>query len=70
MRIFEVWLSPKQLAVWRFLLETGEASPQMIVQSSGVGRPTVNQALQKLVKMKRIERIGEGRATRYRLTQS
>lgn len=66
----EVWLSPKQLAVWHVLLETGEASPQMIVQSSGVGRPTVNQALHKLVKMKRIERIGEGRATRYRLTQS
>ena len=43
-----------------------EATPLEIVKAAGVPRPTVSQAITKLLKLKRIERMGVGRATRYR----
>ncbi|MBI3385372.1 Fic family protein [Candidatus Gottesmanbacteria bacterium] len=62
----ETLLSPKQLAVWEYLQTTNEATPQEIAKKAHVARPTVNQVLNKLLKMKKIERIGEGAAIRYR----
>lgn len=59
-------LSQKQLLVWHALSQETELSPAAITEKSGVGRPTVNQALSKLLKLKRIEKLGAGRATRYR----
>ncbi len=59
-------LSPKQLAVWKYLAVSEEATPQMIAEHAKVARPTVNQALDKLLRLKRIERIGLGRSTRYK----
>ncbi len=59
-------LSHKQLAVWQYLQTVAEASPREIAEHSRVARPTVNQALDKLLRLKKIERLGEGRSTRYR----
>lgn len=62
----EKLLSPKQLAVWRYLQTVNEATPLEISKKAKVARPTVNQALYKLLSFKKIERIGLGRSTRYR----
>lgn len=62
----EKLLSPKQLAVWGYLEKTGEVSPGDISKATGVARPTINQALDKLLRLKKVERIGLGRTTRYK----
>lgn len=59
-------LSPYQLAVWQYLQTVDEATPGEIATKTKVARPTVNQALVKLLKLKRIEKLGQGRATRYK----
>lgn len=59
-------LSPKQLLVWQYLQTVAEAHPGEIAKHTKVARPTLNQALYKLLRLKRIERIGLGRSTRYR----
>lgn len=62
----EALLSPKQLAVWEYLQTVESASPNEIAEKAAVARPTVNQVLTKLLEMKKIERIGEGSAIRYK----
>jgi Fic family protein len=62
----EKLLSPKQLAVWSYLQSVREATPLQISQQAQVARPTVNQALEKLLRLNKIERLGMGRSTRYR----
>lgn len=58
--------SPKQLAVWKYLGSVKEASPGEIAGNAGIARPTVNQALYKLMRLKKVERIGLGSSTRYK----
>lgn len=62
----EKLLSPKQLAVWKHLEQVAEATPAEIAQATGVARPTVSQALDVLLRLKKVERMGQGRTTRYR----
>ncbi len=62
----EKLLSPKQLAVWKYLITVPEATPAEISEHANVARPTINQALDKLLRLKKIERIGLGRTTRYK----
>ncbi|MFH1362416.1 MAG: Fic family protein [bacterium] len=64
----EKLLSPKQLAVWQYLQTVNEAAPREISRNAKVARPTINQALARLLSFKKIERIGQGRGTRYRKT--
>lgn len=59
-------LSPKQLLVWRHVESALEATPGDIAKATGVARPTVSQALDVLLRLKKVERIGQGRTTRYR----
>jgi len=59
-------LSQKQLSIWQYLNKVEEATPQEITSKTKVARPTVSQALDKLLKLKKIERLGLGRSTRYR----
>ena len=61
----ETFLSLKQMKVWDFLRQVGETTPKEIAKHAQVARPTVNQVLDKLLSFKKIERIGQGRATRY-----
>ncbi len=63
----EKLLSPQQELVWKYLEETREATPIEISKVTTVPRPTVNQVLTKLLKLKKVERIGSGRGTRYRV---
>jgi len=62
----EKLLSQKQLDVWNYILSVAEATPSEIAEKTKVARPTVNQALTKLLKLNKIEKIGSGRGTRYR----
>jgi len=62
----EKLLSPNQLKVWEYLHDGKEATPGEIAQKSGVARSTVSQALNKLLELKKVERIGFGSTTRYR----
>lgn len=62
----EKLLSPQQLKVWTHLNETHEATPGAISEATGVARATVSQALDRLLAMKKVERIGQGSTTRYR----
>ena len=62
----EKLLSPTQLLVWKHLERITEATPAEIVKATGVARPTVSQVLDVLLRLKKIERIGQGRTTRYR----
>lgn len=62
----EALLSPKQLAVWKYLQTVDEATPAEIGKKAEVARPTVNQVLNKLLGMKKVERIGEGSGIRYK----
>ncbi|KKS38087.1 MAG: hypothetical protein A3G49_00010 [Candidatus Sungbacteria bacterium RIFCSPLOWO2_12_FULL_41_11] len=59
-------LSPKQLAVWQYVEGVIEATPGKISKATKVARPTVSQALDALLRLKKVERIGQGRTTRYR----
>jgi len=62
----EKLLSHKQLAVWEYLNIVEEATPREMSEKTGVARPTINQAIDKLLRLKKVERIGLGRSTRYR----
>ncbi len=62
----EIILSEKQLAVWKYLQSVPEAAPAQIRNATGIGRPTVYQILSKLLNLKKIERLGLGKSTRYR----
>jgi len=59
-------LSPKQLAVWEFLQTVTEASPKEISAKTKVALPTIAQTLNKLLQLKKVERFGLGRSTRYK----
>lgn len=59
-------LSPHQLTVWQYMQNVGEVSIRDIFQATQIARPTVRQAVERLLALKKIERIGLGRTTRYR----
>jgi len=62
----EKLLSKKQLSVWQYVQGVDEATPGEIAKKAKVARPTVSQVLDKLLRLKKVERIGLGRSTRYR----
>ena len=63
----EKLLSPRQVDVWRYMQTAQEVTPKELSDALGVPRPTINQVLNRLLELGRIERIGLGRGTRYRL---
>lgn len=62
-------LSPKQLSLWQWALqnETLEFSRKDAVQALGFPERTVESIIKKLLTMKRLHRLGEGPATRYKV---
>ncbi len=62
----EKMLSEKQLIIWRYIEEIKETSTGDITKNTKIARPTVKQALEVLLKLKKIERIGLGRGARYK----
>lgn len=63
----ENFLSEKQLVVWGYLIEHDIVTPKQLRDELKIVGPTVAQILNKLLEMKKIERIGKGRATRYKI---
>lgn len=59
-------LSPNQLLVWGFVsANSGDFAIRDVVESTNVARPTVKQALERLLELKLVTRAGLGSATRY-----
>ncbi|OGI19654.1 MAG: hypothetical protein A3B68_01485 [Candidatus Melainabacteria bacterium RIFCSPHIGHO2_02_FULL_34_12] len=65
----ETILSEKQLSVWQFIQTVEECTPMEISKKLKIPRPTINQIMNKLLDLKKVERIGMGRAVRYRTTK-
>ena len=59
-------LSKKQQDVWTCLQNVSDASIEEIAKKTNMRVPTVYQAISKLIKLKKVERIGFSVATRYR----
>ena len=59
-------LTQKQLAVWGYLQKVDSGTPREIAEQTEVAYPTVRQAIDKLMRLEKIERLGQGRSTRYR----
>ncbi len=59
-------LSEKQLVVWHYIEKMKETSTGNIMENTKIARPTIKQALEVLLRLKKIERIGLGRSARYR----
>ncbi|OGZ45895.1 MAG: hypothetical protein A3C84_00745 [Candidatus Ryanbacteria bacterium RIFCSPHIGHO2_02_FULL_48_12] len=59
-------LSKKQLEVWGCVANAEEIRAGEIAKQTGIARPTVNQALKKLLRLGKIRLIGQGRAVRYK----
>jgi len=60
-------LSSQQQIIWDFISKAGtEIAPLEISKNTNIPRPTINQALIKLLRLKWIEKIGLGRGTRYK----
>lgn len=59
-------LSEKQLIVWHYIEKIKKTSTGDIMDNTKIARPTIKQALDALLRLKRIERIGLGRSARYR----
>lgn len=62
----EQLLTKKQHAVWEYLKKGNVATPLEISKATGVAYATVRQALNKLLNLKQIKRIGQGRSTSYK----
>ena len=65
----ELLLSEKQLKLWQWVnsLPDGIFGPKMAVDALGFPRRTISEIISKLTAMDKLERVGEGRGTRYRL---
>ena len=63
----EKLLSPRQVGVWRYMQANREVSPKELSDALDIPRPTINQVLSRLLDLGKIERIGLGRGTRYRV---
>lgn len=61
-------LSQKQLALWRWANGAGEFSRKTAVEALAMPPRTVESIIKKLLDLKKLERMGEGRATRYRVS--
>lgn len=57
--------SPKQFEVWKYLSSVGEAAPGDISKATDIVPVTVSQALDRLIELGKVKRIGRGRGTRY-----
>ncbi|QQS58755.1 Fic family protein [Candidatus Peregrinibacteria bacterium] len=63
----EKLLTAKQLTVWEYIQSVEFASPREISEKTGIAYATVRQSLEKLLKLKKIERLGQGRGTVYKV---
>lgn len=62
----EKFLSEKQLLVWQYALSQESFKRADAISATKLKSRTVEESIKKLVRMKKLEKIGEGKATRYR----
>lgn len=60
-------LSEKQMSVWTYLQNNQTVTPRELREVLNLPTPTIQQILRKLLSLKKIERMGEGRASRYQI---
>lgn len=60
-------LSEKQMNVWQFVQERKTVTPKEIRETLKMPATTVLQIMNKLLVMKKIERLGDGSGVRYRI---
>jgi Fic family protein len=60
-------LSDKQVQVWKAILESDTIARKEIAEKTGLLLKTIEATTKKLLNMNKIERVGEGRATKYRV---
>lgn len=60
-------LSEKQLSVWSYIQNHEIVTPKELREVIKLPTPTIQQILKKLLSLKKIERLGEGRASRYKV---
>jgi len=64
----EYLLSEKQLALWNWVIERGsDFSRKDAVEALGFPERTIESIIKKLVDLKRLDRLAQGKATRYKL---
>lgn len=63
----EEFLSEKQTIIWRFALTQDTFSRSDVIAATHLNARTVEHTIKKLVAMNTLERMGEGRATRYKV---
>ena len=66
---FENTLSEKQLEFWQWVQSVGEFTRKEAIEALGFPTRTVESIVKKLHTEGKIERLGQGRATRYRITE-
>ncbi len=59
-------LSEKQMSVWTYMQNNKTVTPKELREALNMPTPTIQQILRKLLSLKKIERMGEGRASRYK----
>ena len=66
---FEYLLSQKQLDFWKWAQSLGrnEFNRRAAIKALGFAPRTVEQIMKKFLDMKKLEQLGRGRATRYRV---
>jgi Fic family protein len=58
-------LSPKHYEVWKYISSVGEVNVSEIAKETQIALGTVKQAIERLLELGKIKRMGQGRATRY-----
>jgi Fic family protein len=61
----EDFLSEKQLKVWQFALSSSAFSRSDAIAATGLNPRTVEESIKKLLRMNKLKKLGEGKATRY-----
>lgn len=61
----EDFLSEKQLKVWQFALSSTTFQRSDAINATKLGARTVEESIKKLLRMNKLKKIGEGKATRY-----
>ncbi len=63
----EEFLSEKQNIIWQFAQTQDSFSRSDVARATKLNVRTIEHTIKKLVEMNKLERMGEGRATRYRV---
>jgi len=61
----EDFLSEKQLLIWQFALSQKTFARADAIKSTKINARTIEESIKKLLRMNKLKKIGEGKATRY-----